>query len=279
MPVPSLLESKLKSLKEEVEKFEDVMNPATFKQEVAKLQETLKSVRERGYKHEQELEKNVDKLYGILSERGSKLYQLMKDESQRLLGELKEATAMVSASAEKESFLARAEEEIADLQRKVSASKETMMNYLNPFDDDKRSLQSALYVIQQTLGLRDEASFSFNAGENVIIADKAEWVATGKGKDDPDGVVFLTDQRLCFEQKETTGKFLGMFGGDKQHGLKWEFALDQIASVTSENKGFLGNKDMVTIALKPGAAHSEIVLEIKSADNKVWVEKINSVIS
>ena len=67
----------------------------------------------------------------------------------------------------------------------------------------------AAATINWYLDQRDEASFPFLAGEALFLAAKAEWVATGKGKDDPDGILYLTDQRLVFEQKETTGKKAG----------------------------------------------------------------------
>ena len=49
------------------------------------------------------------------------------------------------------------------------------------------------------------------AHEYVIIGVKAVWTKDGKeNKDDPEGVLFLTDQRILFEQKEevATKKFL-----------------------------------------------------------------------
>ena len=85
---------------------------------------------------------------------------------------------------------------------------------------------------------------------------QAEWVATGKGGDDPDGIVYLTDQRLLFEQKEKTGKKLGLFGGKQTQELEWELPLNLIEKVQAENKGLFGGKDMLHFELGAGAPAS-----------------------
>ena len=88
-------------------------------------------------------------------------------------------------------------------------------------------------------------------------------MATGKGKDDPDGILYLTDQRLVFEQKETTGKKLGLFGGKKDAGTRMGDSAPSDQGVKPENKGFLGGKDMLNFTLGSGAPYAAITVEVK----------------
>ena len=57
-----------------------------------------------------------------------------------------------------------------------------------------------------------------------------------------DGVLYLTDRRVLFEQKERTGAFLGLFGGRNQQALTWAVALTDIEDVRAEDRGIFGVK-------------------------------------
>jgi hypothetical protein len=86
-----------------------------------------------------------------------------------------------------------------------------------------------------------------------------------------DGVLYLTDRRVLFEEKERTGAFLGIFGGRNQQALTWAVALTDIEDVRAEDRGILGVKDMLYLSLRRGAEPAEITIEVKrSADNQEW---------
>ena len=62
-----------------------------------------------------------------------------------------------------------------------------------------RHLTEIEYLVKQLA----EATFQLLPTEGGIAAIKAVWCKTGKEqKDDPEGVLYLTDQRILFEQKE-----------------------------------------------------------------------------
>ncbi len=112
-----------------------------------------------------------------------------------------------------------------------------------------------------------EFSGQRGAGESVVIAAEAEWVG-GKGRDEaPDGILYLTNGRLIFEQKEKVGKTLGFFGGKKVQEVEWAFDLPAISAVRAKNAGLLGGKDMLYVE----HGGQEYTIEVKGrATNDDW---------
>ncbi|MEZ4670680.1 MAG: hypothetical protein R3E39_22485 [Anaerolineae bacterium] len=171
--------------------------------------------------------------------------------------------------------------QVQELEDRIKATESKLKADLGTLPADAIQTVDQLSKINWYLDQKDEASFKFLAGESLFLAAKAEWVATGKGKEDPDGILYLTDQRLVFEQKETTGKKLGLFGGKKTQELEWEIPLHQITDVKAENKGLFGGKDMLYFSLKSGAPHApQITVEVKGGVAcKFWAAQVQRMLS
>ncbi len=211
----------------------------------------------------------------------------LDEESARLRQEVDRLRRRIdSADGLKASSPAALQSQLPDLERGLvsaeSLLKDTqsrLENLYSTLASDVAQTMQQLTAIDWYLDQRDEASFPFLAEESLFLAAKAEWAKTGKGKDDPDGVLFLTDQRLIFEQKEKVGKKLGLFGGHKEQELEWEIPLNQVEAVKAENKGFLGGKDMLYFTLGSGAPYADITVEVKGGVAcKFWAAQIDRMI-
>lgn len=134
---------------------------------------------------------------------------------------------------------------------------------------DMNEIKQKISKFSWYMDMADEATFEFGATEAVYIVAKGEWVRTGQGKEDPDGIFYITDQRLIFERKEKEGGFLG-FGGKKVQGIEWEVPLSSITKVTPEKKGMLGGKDMVHLEFSSGGPGSPTTIEVKGGINANW---------
>lgn len=166
-------------------------------------------------------------------------------------------------------------QKVDQLEKNIEAATSHITNIYSTLKADVDATYAQLHEIAWICDQRDEASFQFLEGEDVFLAARAEWRASGKGKDDPDGVLYLTDQRLIFEQKETVGKKLGLFGGKKAQELQWEIPLHQIIRLEYENKGFFGGKDIIHFTLGHGARYPKLSVEVKGATtNKFWIAQI-----
>lgn len=164
---------------------------------------------------------------------------------------------------------------VNQLETDISATTKRLTDMYSTLKRDVDDTTQQINEINWICDQRDEASFQFLAGENIFLAARSEWRKTGRAKDDPDGILFLTDQRLIFEQKETVGKTLGMFGGKKVQSVAWEVPLHLIEDFGDEKKGFFGGRDIVHFIMGSGASHPKISVEVKGrTTNKFWIAQI-----
>ncbi len=251
------------------------------------LPSKIKGIRERGYAFRSYLEHKAEVIQNHWEDIRHRVQQAIETESNGLREELQDVEKKLEAAervADSEEKLAGRLElltpGIERLEEKVKQAAIRVKDIYKTLQSDISGTESQLREIEWFLEQKEEASFNFLAGESLFLAAKAEWVATGKAKQDPDGIIFLTDQRLIFEQKETTGKTLGLFGGKKEQEVKWEIPLHQFEGVEAEKKGMFGGKDMLNFSLKSGAPYAKITVEVLGGvDCRFWGKQINRMVN
>ena len=276
------LQERVKQLQADAELSEIERDVSDITTEVRRLAQELARLRHRGYVYARDLEQRVESIRGQWLNELPNLQNEIKAEARHLRTDVMQVVALSgAASAQANNVLGLLktmptfEKEIDDLEAKIKAAESRLKNRFSAQERDVSQIIEEMDDIHALLDLCQEASFTFEDPENVYLAAQGEWVATGKGGDDPDGVLFLTDKRLIFEQKEKTGKKLGLFGGQMTHELKWQLSLSQIVSVEPENKGLFGGKDLLHLTLGAGAPYPKITVEVKGkAKSKAWAEHI-----
>jgi len=252
---------------------------ATLGNETTNLPTAIKGVRDRGYAYRSYLEYKVEVLEEQWQEVDEDLKHWVETESEELKDDLATVeklvhqltSAGITTLAKRQ--LARTQSAIEVLEEKIEAAEEHIESQYEAIQREVSNTKRQLTEINWIMDMKDEASFDFGAAEEVFLVAKAEW---DDGGDKPDGMLFLTNHRLIFEQKEKTGKRFGLFGGKEQQGVLWEVAISQVENVNAENKGFLGGKDMVNLTLASGAPYSQITVEVKGGvASKFWAQQIN----
>lgn len=252
--------------------------------DIGTLPDEIAKVRGRGYAFAAYLERKSEVIRQQWDGLRSDVQRAIDDEAQRLRNEVIRLRHRVDSSTNlRTSSPAALQSQLPDLEHGLdaaesllSAAEARIEGLFSTLRTDTAQTHEQLRQINWYLDERDEASFPFLAEEALFLAAKGEWV---DGRDNPDGIVYLTDQRLLFEQKETTGKKLGLFGGKKTHELEWEIPLHQIEGVAAENKGFLGGKDMLNFTLGSGAPYATITVEVKGGvKSKFWAAQIERMI-
>jgi hypothetical protein len=137
-----------------------------------------------------------------------------------------------------------------------------------------RHLDEIEYLLSQLA----EAAFQLLPTEAGIAAVKAIWCKTGKEqKGDPEGILYLTDQRIIFEQKEeiVTKKVL-FVATEKQkvQQLQMECPVVKVEKVDTSKQGFLKNEDHIEIRFSSGAPHEVAHFHIWQ-ENLTWQQLIN----
>ena len=139
----------------------------------------------------------------------------------------------------------------------------------NQFNNQVSAATRHLDDIEYLLTQLAEASFQLLPTEAGIAAVKAAWCKTGKEqKGDPQGVLYLTDQRLIFEQKEeiATKKVLFVVTEkQKVQGLQLEAPVALVDKVETSKQGLLKNEDHIEIHFASGAP-------FQSAHFHIWSE-------
>jgi len=146
---------------------------------------------------------------------------------------------------------------VAMLEDKVSAAEKYLNGMYEQFGNQISLFSSQLDQIEYLVTQLAEATFQLLPTEAGIAATKAVWCKTGKEqKDDPEGVLYLTDQRLLFEQKEeiVTKKVLFVATEKKKvQQLQLECPVTLVGIVDANKQGMLKNEDHIGMNFNSGA--------------------------
>lgn len=286
------LQRNLGLLQIEITRLQDGVRLKTVRDRVEDIQTTtsglpqrLAILRQNGYVFEKELEGQADTLniqwkalhpsmLGQINQQAAQLQGSLLP----LEGQLKQLSALVNTPAAAQPVLNSLKTGIATLQGKVTATESTIAGMYDKFNAQLVVLTSHLAKIEWMLKHIAEASFKLLPTEGGIMAVKAVWYQNGKERDeDPDGILYLTDQRLIFEQKEevATKKVLFIATEKKKvQETKWDVPVALVDEVTTSKQGMMKNEDHIHINFASGAPHQRIDLHIWQPCDE-WVRLIN----
>jgi ribosomal protein L37AE/L43A len=175
-------------------------------------------------------------------------------------------------------LLASLKSTVDQMESKVTAAEQSIEGLYDHFKQQIQTLSMHLDDIDYLLKQLAEASFQLLPTEAGIAAAKAIWCKTGKEqKGDPEGVLYLTDQRLIFEQKEeiATKKVLFVVTEKKKvQGLQLEAPVILVDKVDTSQQGMMKNEDHIEIRFASGAPVQMAHFHIWK-DNAVWQALIN----
>jgi ElaB/YqjD/DUF883 family membrane-anchored ribosome-binding protein len=253
---------------------------ASLTNDLAKLPAEIEQIRKRGYAFRSYLESKASILTQQWDEIRGQIQATIQQESAELSQPLKQVEGLIRNIESmagnilgQQRVLPMMESAMTMLTEKIDAAEELISSLWEPIQQELSTTQSQLNEIKGYLDFKDEASFPFLAAESVYLVAEAEW----KANDDPNGLVYLTDQRIIFEQKETKGKKLGLFGGKEVQQVLWEAPINLVEEVKPESKGLFGGKDLLHFTFKSGAPYGNITIEVMGGDAKDWAKRFKQV--
>jgi hypothetical protein len=144
--------------------------------------------------------------------------------------------------------------------------------------NDLDQFKTELSVLDFTMEKTELASFGFLPDEAAVRAVKAVWCKNGKEqKDDPEGTLFLTDQRLLFEQDEEVATKKVLFVATEKKKIKeklFEAPAVSITDVVSSKQGLFKNIDMLDIKFAAGCFTDKATLHIFDQPCEDWQKTI-----
>jgi hypothetical protein len=259
---------------------------AAVEDDMGELQTTLtllpteiKDLRRRGYVFRSFLERKVDVLNSQWEDASRRVSREVSRHTRELQREADEAERMLNQAMGGGSVqISRAQSAVEALEHKVDGAHSTVRAMYETLQQNVNQTRSQVEEIKWSLDQVDQASFELHPAEDSVAACKAQLMENGK--EGPQGVLYLTDERLIFEQKEkkATKKVL-FIATEKETVQELIFAVPvgQIEKVEASQKGFLGRKEMMELFFTPEADLSSALLRLRGTDNEAWAGLIGRV--
>ena len=186
---------------------------------------------------------------------------------QRLNTTLTNATAGASALSAAQT---QANQVLWDLDKAEGALE---ANY-DQIESDVQRLNSRLTTIHWALDQVAEAKFQLEDQEDLVMAVPARW--DKEGKDDPEGILYLSSKRLVYERKEKVATKKVLFvttSSELVHEVMITQDVAEIVGAKAISKGLFGHQDFMEvtfIAPQLGA----VIFHLNGQDSKAWVNLI-----
>ncbi len=228
------------------------------------MAQRISALRTRGYICEKDLETQAASFVTAWAQLCPNVQAQINVQSNTLMGSLRpiemqmpQLASMASNPGVARGMLNSLQANVDQLEGQVSAAERVISGMYDKFNSQVYTVTKHLDEIDSMLNQIAEATFKLLPTECGIAAVKAVWCKTGKEqKDDPEGVLFLTDQRLLFEQKEeiATKKVLFVVTEKKKvQTLQLESPVALVETVTPSRQGMMKNEDHLDIRFGSGA--------------------------
>jgi len=229
------------------------------------LPANVENIRARGYVFKSYLEKKVETLTAQWRDLRPRVVSAIKTQAQALQADATSVQNTLNRGAPAGAALTA-------LESKVEAALRNLQGMYDALDDNVNQTQQQIDDVSWTLQQAEQASFGFVATEAPVEAVPANW----KKPSDPDGVdgvLFLTDQRLIFEQKEEVATKKVLFittEKQKLQSLQWEVPVAQIEQALGSKKGFMGKDDFLAITCGSQAPFRMAEIHLKGETGEAW---------
>jgi hypothetical protein len=249
------------------------------------LRPCIYDLRERGYVFGKGLEARADGLSsqwrslrpGVLREI-ERQAPLLASELSRLEPQLAMIQSRAGNPAAAKPAADTLERSLETLESKIDAVARDITGMFNQCQTDVRGLKSTLDRVGQMLERFAGASFRLLPTEGAVMAVKAVYSRDAKiEKEDPDGFLFLTDQRLLFEQNEEVATKKVLFittAKEKVQKLLLDAPVALVQDVQASKKGLFGHEDHLALTFQSGAPVYQAWFHLDGQDCNEWQQLI-----
>lgn len=276
----------LESLERQHRQLDAAVQMADLKDRIEDLQadvngalSLVKDLRKRGYLYEPDLEDRALELRGQWAKLRPSLFKELEEQQERLEQAKKVTDVRMrgarAAGAGLAKELPKLEGSLEDLEAKVDSAQSAVRGMYDGFSGQLGELRGHLNQVKWMMEQAAESTFNWLPDEGVLRAVKANWIRNKE--DEFTGVLFLTDQRLLFERKETVATKKVLFITTEKEKIQeplLEVALASVKEVKGENKGLMGHEDHLFIEADTKAPLPMIHFHLDGQDCDLWVRTI-----
>lgn len=257
---------------------------------VTGLSRRISELRKRNYIFDPNLETNAkdflikwQPIYTNLKFKLTQERNSLKPDMKTIENQLVRISANVNNLSISRQLLTSLDVQLKTLSEKISATERMLRGMYDSFESDLNLFQKNLTNIEWTVKEFESSNIKLFPHEFIIMGVKSTWTRDGeKDKDDPEGILFLTDQRIIFEQKQevATKKFLFI---TRERELIQEIQVDIpikfIENISTSKQGLFKNQDFLELNFATGAQYANAVFHLQGQDCEDWKALINRVLS
>ena len=251
------------------------------------LAQRVKDIRDSGYVYEKSLEVKAGELQKQWqSVRGQVQIQINQQSTalQSALPPVETAVSQLAANTNNLLYLKgrfpQVEAQVKSFESRASAAENAVSGMYDSISNELSTFSRHIDEIGEMLKNIASASFQLLPTESGIMTVKAVWIkGVSEEKSDPEGRLFLTDQRLIFEHKQEVATKKVLFITTERKTVQkmlFEVPVQLIEEVIPSKQGMFKNEDNLDIKLGKGAFTNTIKLHIWQ-DGKLWVSLIRKV--
>ncbi len=244
----------------------------------------VEALRNRGYVHSGSLEDRLEAIDEQWDEVRPRVEAQLEKQVKRLDDELDKVEPKVDRmKATDKNSIRAAETAVNGLSTRVNGAESSLDNLYDGIEASVRAIRDDMQKMEKVLDLLDESpEIRLLEAEGPLLAVKTIW--RRDGDEGPEGILFLTDQRLIFEQREeiVTKKRFGLFKSESEiiQKVLIEVQTYEIESlVDKEEGGFMGmgKDDIMEMTFASTAPLSRARFHLKGQDSADWAVMIKRV--
>ncbi|MGD8627391.1 MAG: hypothetical protein PVJ34_22855, partial [Anaerolineae bacterium] len=181
------------SLKHLHDEIEDVSG------KIEKLATQVSEFRGRGYRYRRAWEEQAQALGEGWPARRRQALRLLREQADDMEDLVQEIEELCDHSRLSEGSLDQLESKLERLDSQIDSAERNVRGAFDSLSEQIYALQRELDEVEYLLDSLDTVSFDLYPDENGVAACEAVWT---NHPDEPEGILFLTDGRLIFEQRE-----------------------------------------------------------------------------
>ncbi len=237
----------------------------------------ISDLRARGYRYGRGWESQIASLQGAWARQREEATRILEDERRNLESASYDIQNLLNRAMRESGLAAAADSRVNEFERRIADAERRVYGVYEGTRQAAGNLRAELDEAETVIEALESASFQLFPEESGLHVCKAEWYA--RGAEPLEGLLFLTDARLLFEQRqEVVTKKVLFFKTEKkmEQELLWYAPIGGIEVVGMEDKKELlkARKELLILRLEGGDAPQEVTLNLMDARNEAWARLI-----
>lgn len=167
------------------------------------------------------------------------------------------------------------------LEKNAKAANDAVSSRFSAIKNDVNAINTRLSAVEWMMNELHQASFKLMEVEAPVSALKVSWCRDGvESKDDPDGILFLTDQRLIFEIHEKIVKKKVLFittASEIERRVGFETILANVERPEHFQEGVLKGKSHLRLVFTSQGPYNQVQFRVTSGSNSEFCRLISRI--